>query len=122
MPVLRIGVLGFAVVALALLGVALAGHAMLWVIIGMLFLGNAFLGLVIPTGMVLALEEHGEMAGLASSLGGTLQMLAGGVMVILAGPFFDGTAVPMIATIALCAVLAFALSLLLRRSPETATT
>ena len=57
----------------------------------MLFVGNAFLGLVMPTTMVMALDPHPDIAGLASSLGGTLQMLTGGVMIALAGPFFDGT-------------------------------
>ena len=58
----------------------------------MLFVANAFLGLVIPSTMVMALDPHPDIAGLASSLGGTLQMLAGGLMIALAGPFFDGTA------------------------------
>ena len=60
--------------------------------------------------MVLALDDHGAEAGLASSLGGTLQMLAGGVIVAIAAPFLDGTALPMLVTIALCAVMEFALS------------
>ena len=67
----------------------------------MLFVGNAFLGLVMPTTMVMALDPHPDIAGLASSLGGTLQMLTGGAMIALAGPFFDGTATPMLAAIAL---------------------
>ena len=33
---------------------------------------------------------------MASSLGGTLQMVTGGAMMALAGPFFDGTAMPML--------------------------
>ena len=49
-----------------------------------------------PTTMVMALDPHPDIAGLASSLGGTLQMLTGGVMIALAGPFFDGTAPPMV--------------------------
>ncbi len=108
--VVRIGVLGFVATILVLLGLALVGLAGLPVIVGFLFLGNAFMGLVIPTTMVMALDDHGEIAGLASSLGGTLQMLAGGVMITLAGPFFDGTALPMIGAIAVCAVAAFAIS------------
>jgi len=36
-----------------------------------------------------------------------LQMLCGGVLTMLAGPFFDGTPRPMVAAIALSAVLAF---------------
>ncbi len=95
-------------VALAL--VAVAGFASLWVVIAGLFVANACLGLVIPTVMVLALEDHGDVAGMASSLGGTLQMLAGGAMIAVAAPFFDGSAVPMLVTIAVCAGLAFALS------------
>jgi MFS transporter, DHA1 family, multidrug resistance protein len=60
--------------------------------------------------MVLALDDHGAEAGLASSLGGTLQMLAGGAIVAIAAPFLDGTALPMLVTIALCGVTAFVLS------------
>ena len=44
----------------------------------MLFVGNAFLGVVMPTTMVMALDPHPDIAGLASSLGGTLQMVTGG--------------------------------------------
>ena len=69
----------------------LAGFGALPVIVALLFVANAFLGLVIPTTMVMALDPHPDIAGLASSLGGTLQMLAGGLMITLAGPFFDGT-------------------------------
>ena len=101
---------GFAFFTVALLIVALLGGATLPVTIGGLFLANACLGLVIPTTMVMALDDHGDIAGLASSLGGTLQMLVGGVLIALTAPFFDGTPVPMLAAIALCGVVAFALS------------
>jgi DHA1 family bicyclomycin/chloramphenicol resistance-like MFS transporter len=60
--------------------------------------------------MVMALDPHGEMAGLASSLGGTLQMVAGGLAITLAAPFFDGTALPMVAAIALCGAGALAVA------------
>jgi len=107
---LRWAVAGFAVFATILLGLALSGLASLPVIIIMLILANACLGLVIPTTMVMALDAHGDIAGLASSLGGTLQMLAGGAMITLSGPFFDGTALPMIAAIATCSWLAVLLA------------
>lgn len=107
---------GFALATLAVFALAALGVDALVVVIGGLFLANAGLGLVIPTAMVLALEDHGEEAGLASSLGGTLQMLTGGVMVALAGPFFDGTPVPMLATIAVCGVAAFGLSRVVSRT------
>lgn len=60
--------------------------------------------------MVMALDAHGGIAGLASSLGGTLQMLAGGLMIVAAGPFFDGTVTPMLGAIAVCGVLVLGLS------------
>lgn len=101
---------GFCFATLVLLALGLAGYVTLTVLVAMLFAANACLGLVIPTTMVMALDDHGDIAGLASSLGGTLQMLAGGIMITLAAPFFDGTALPMIAAIALCGVFAFAIS------------
>lgn len=101
---------GFAFWTVALLGLGLLGVANLWVTLAGLFLANACLGLVIPTTMVMALDEHGDIAGLASSLGGTLQMLAGGAMIAATGPFFDGTVVPMLAAIALCGVASFVLA------------
>jgi DHA1 family bicyclomycin/chloramphenicol resistance-like MFS transporter len=82
-----------------------------------LFCGNACLGLVIPTAMVMALEEHGEIAGLASSLGGTLQMMAGGLMVAVSAPFFDGTVLPMLAAIAVCGAVTLSLALIVMRQP-----
>jgi DHA1 family bicyclomycin/chloramphenicol resistance-like MFS transporter len=76
----------------------------------LLFIGYGFLGLVIPTAAVLALEEHGTIAGTASALMGTLQFVTAAVAMAIAGLFFDGTAVPMAMGIALCAVAAFVLT------------
>ena len=111
-PVMRRAVIGFALCACTLLALCLAGAGSLFVIIGLLFLGNACLGLIIPTTMVVALDAHGDIAGLASSLGGTLQMVAGGVMISLTSLVFDGTSIPMVAAIAVCAVLALGLALM----------
>jgi len=102
--------LGFAAFTAGLFAVALTGGMTLWLCVAGLFLANACLGLIIPTTMVMALDGHGRIAGLASSLGGTLQMLAGGMMILAVGPFFDGTATPMLGAIALCGVLVLALS------------
>ena len=57
----------FAVVTAGLLGLVLAGQGTLWVVIAGLAAGNACLGLIFPSTMVLALDEQGEKAGLASS-------------------------------------------------------
>jgi DHA1 family bicyclomycin/chloramphenicol resistance-like MFS transporter len=110
-PMLRVALWGFAGFAVINIALILSGVVSLPLIIGLLFMGNACLGLVIPTTMVMALDEHGDIAGLASSLGGTLQMVAGGVMVTLTAPFFDSTARPMIGAIAVCAVLSLVVAL-----------
>lgn len=111
----------YAVFSSLLLVVTLAGVDRLDVLIVLLFVAFAWLGLVIPATMVLALEDHGPIAGMASALGGTLQMVTGGVMILIVSLFFDGTARPMVAAIALCALGALALCLLtLRRSPAIA--
>jgi DHA1 family bicyclomycin/chloramphenicol resistance-like MFS transporter len=106
----------FAVIALALFGATLAGLDSLPVLMAALFLGFACLGLVAPSTAVLALEHHGAIAGTASALLGTLQLVCGAVVVALVSAFFDGTPLPMVAAIAGCAVVALVLShLSLRR-------
>ncbi len=107
-------VTGFLVVELILLTLTLAGFGTLPVVIAFLLCGNACLGLVIPSAMVLALDHHGDIAGLASSLGGTLQMVIGGLMIAVASPFFDGTVTPLVGAITFCAVAAFVLMKSLR--------
>ena len=101
-------VTGFMGFTLLLVGLVWLGIDYFALLVGLLICANACLGLVIPTAMVMALDDHGEIAGLASSLGGMLQMLSGGVMTMLAGPFFNGTPLPMVTAIAIAAVLAFA--------------
>jgi DHA1 family bicyclomycin/chloramphenicol resistance-like MFS transporter len=119
-PMMRMGVVGFAVATVLLLTLVLAGLGTLPVLMAMLFVANAFLGIVMPATFVMALEEHGEIAGLASSLGGTLQMVTGGLLVSLSATWFDATTpLPMVATIAGCGVMALGIGLaVLRRMPE----
>ncbi|RCS25440.1 MFS transporter [Phyllobacterium salinisoli] len=110
--VVRMAVAGYAAAMTLLLLVMMAGFQSLPVMAIFLFVGYGFLGLVLPTTAVLALEEHGEIAGTASALMGTLQFVAAAVAMGIAGAFFDGTALPMIAGIAACAIGAFLLTLL----------
>lgn len=109
-PVMRWATLGFAIATGSLFGAALLGWVGLASCIIGLGLGNACLGLIIPTTMVMALDDHGDIAGLASSLGGTLQMLTGGVIIAAFGGVFNESATPMIGVIALCASIALILS------------
>jgi len=113
-------VTSFMVLSLILLAVTLAGFTELAVLMVGLFLAFACLGLVIPSSMVMALEEHGPIAGVASALGGTIQFLTGAVMVTVASLVFDGTSVPMVAIIAACAVCAFIPARLTLRRPAPA--
>ena len=112
--------LGFALATFAGFGLALAGLASLPVTMASLFVGNIFLGVILPTAQVQALEEHGDNAGLASSLGGTMQMVAAGVLVAAAGPFLDGTVVPMLGAIAVCGLIALVLSRMIPRQAALA--
>ncbi|MDK8875197.1 multidrug effflux MFS transporter [Paracoccus sp. SSJ] len=105
--VISLAITGFAGLALVLSLVVLAGFDGLPVVIAGLFLANACLGLVMPTAMVMSLDPHPDIAGLASSLGGTIQMLTGGLMIAVTGPFLDNTAATMVPAIALCAALAW---------------
>ena len=101
--------------ALILFAITVSGVESLTALVVLLFLAFACLGLVIPATMVLALEEHGPIAGMASALGGTLQMVTGGLMIVVLSLFFNGTALPMVTAIALCAGGAFALTLVTLR-------
>jgi DHA1 family bicyclomycin/chloramphenicol resistance-like MFS transporter len=109
-PVVKKAVIGFASVMTLLLIVNLFGVARLDVMVVLLFIGYGFLGLIVPTTSVLALEEHGAIAGTASALMGTLQFVTGAVVMAFVGLFVDGSATPMIAGIAGCAILAFVFS------------
>jgi len=117
--VMRRAIWGFAAANVVLLALTLAGFGTLPVIMAVLFVGNACLGLVMPATFVMALEEQGDIAGLASSLGGTLQMVTGSILVSVTAPFFDGTPLPMVATITFCAVMALIVGeATLRRVPH----
>ena len=102
----KVAVTGYAVVMALLLLTNLIGVDRLDVLIGMMLLGFGFLGLVVPATAVLALDEHGAIAGTASALMGTLQFVTGAAVMAIVGFFVDGSARPMVAGIAGCAVVA----------------
>ncbi|AZO54070.1 MULTISPECIES: multidrug effflux MFS transporter [unclassified Mesorhizobium] len=108
--VVWVAVTGYATTMVALFAIMATGVDRLDVMAALLFVGYGFLGLVIPTTSVLAMEEHGEIAGTASALMGTLHFAIGALAMGVAGVFFDGTPLPMVAGITLCAVISFALA------------
>ena len=111
-------VLGFALAMVTLLALFAAGIDRLEVMIAFLFIGYGFLGLVLPTTSVLALEEHGAIAGTASAFIGTVQFVTGAVIMLFVGSFLNGTALPMIAGIAACAAASLALAQVTLRNSE----
>ena len=114
-------VTGFAVTMCALLALNLGGVDRLDVMIVMLMIGFGFLGLVVPTTSVMALDAHGPIAGAASALMGTLQLMMGAVVIAAMSAVVDGTARPMLGGIALAAVISLAMAwLTLRRKPRHA--
>jgi len=118
--VVRTAVTGFIVTAVVLGAVFIAGIDRLDVLATLLFIGYGFLGLVIPTTAVLAMDEHGAIAGTASALMGTLQLVTAAVVMGVVGSFFDGTAKPMVLGILVCAAIAFLLTqVTLRRKPAS---
>ncbi|MGA0539951.1 multidrug effflux MFS transporter [Neotabrizicola sp. VNH66] len=105
--VISLAITGFLAVTAALALLVWAGADALVFVVAGLFMANAFLGLVLPTAMVMSLDPHPDIAGLASSLGGTIQMLTGGAMIAVTGLFLSNTALSMVSAIALCAALAW---------------
>jgi DHA1 family bicyclomycin/chloramphenicol resistance-like MFS transporter len=110
MRVMRMAVSGFAFTLVALAVLMGAGFTSLPLLAVMLFIGYGFLGLVIPTTAVLALDEHGAIAGTASALMGTLQFVIAAIIIAISSLFADGTAVPMTAGIGMVAAIAFVLT------------
>ncbi|QKD03206.1 multidrug effflux MFS transporter [Mesorhizobium loti] len=108
--VVWVAVTGYASTMVVLFAIMATGVDRLDVMAALLFVGYGFLGLVIPTTSVLAMEEHGEIAGTASALMGTLHFAIGALAMGVAGVFFDGTPLPMVAGITLCAVISFTLA------------
>lgn len=88
----------------------LAGGDQLVVLIILYFIASAFMGLVIPTTSVLALEKHGAIAGTASALLGTLQMLGGAAAMGIVSLFATGKPLPMVVGMATGALIGVALT------------
>ena len=117
-PVIRAAVAGMALTMAILAAFVLSGFDSLPVMIVGLFIGYGFLGLVLPTSAVLSLENHGAIAGTASALSGALQFIIGAVVMAVGGIFAEDGAHPMIAVIAACAILAWAIAMTILRKPQ----
>lgn len=108
--VVKVAASASGVVMATLLTYYLLGGDQLAVLIVLYFIASAFMGLVIPTTSVLALEAHGAIAGTASALLGTLQMLAGAIAMQLVGLISTGKPLPMVIGMTLGALCGVALT------------
>lgn len=116
----KVAVTAYAVLMAIALLLQLAGVQDLAVMLGLLFVGYGALGLVVPATMVLAMDDHGPIAGTASALGGTLHFACGILVMGLLSPFANGAPVPMLVGIAGSAALACAFAWGTLRRPLTA--
>jgi MFS transporter, DHA1 family, multidrug resistance protein len=103
-------------VALAL--VAASGAGGLAGLLVPLFFCIASVGLVGPNTTAAAMAPYGRMAGSASALLGTLQFVVGAAAGMIVGALYNGTALPMAATIAGCCLAALACFRLLAARPR----
>ncbi|UJW73384.1 multidrug effflux MFS transporter [Rhizobium sp. SL42] len=118
---IRTAVAGFALASLTLFALFQLGLGSLPLMCVLLFVAYGFLGMVIPTSAVLALDGHGKIAGTASALMGTLQFVTASSVIGIATVFADGTALPMVTTVAACAVAVLLLATFtLREKPAPA--
>ncbi|MBE9606485.1 multidrug effflux MFS transporter [Acetobacteraceae bacterium H6797] len=91
-----------ATVLLVLTAVSGAGHFVLFAL--GLFLFLAPLGCIMPMASTLAMAPHGRSAGSASALLGVMQFGAGAVSGAAVGLLHNGSALPMVAVMAVCAL------------------
>jgi DHA1 family bicyclomycin/chloramphenicol resistance-like MFS transporter len=116
--VIRVAIVGQACATLLLLALILAGIDALPLVVVLLAAVFGFMGFILPSTFVLAMERHAARAGTASALIGTMNFAGGAAAVATVSPFINGTPLPMISGIAGCAVIVLlvGLTMLGRRS------
>jgi DHA1 family bicyclomycin/chloramphenicol resistance-like MFS transporter len=110
--------------AVSALGVVLAGASGVGGLLGILVplgLVLAAAGLALPNTPALALNRHGEAAGTAAALLGSVQFGVGALVAPLVGLFGGSSAVPMGAAMLAVTLLAGVLMALVRRDPTVRT-
>ncbi|MNR78798.1 Bicyclomycin resistance protein [compost metagenome] len=100
-------VLAPAVFGLSLAATAWTGFGGLWGLLLPIFGFVASLGFVFPNATASALEAHGQRAGFASALMGSLQFAIAAVASGMIGRLHDGSALPLAMVMATSGVFAF---------------
>nr|WP_272210038.1 multidrug effflux MFS transporter [Marinicella sp. W31]MDC2875894.1 multidrug effflux MFS transporter [Marinicella sp. W31] len=93
--VARIGASAYALSLIVLLGIELTIGAELWVMMGLLFVAMTALGAILTNCNMLAMDAHGQIAGVAAALTGALGFGLGALGTGLVSAFADGTAIPL---------------------------
>ncbi len=93
------------VFGILLVGLALTGAGGLFGLAAALFGFIACIGLILPNASALAMAPHGERAGSAAALLGTLQFALAAVAAMSVGAIHDASALPMAGIIAICGAL-----------------
>jgi MFS transporter, DHA1 family, multidrug resistance protein len=104
--IMRVAIGVIVIAALLLVLAAATGLGGLSGLLPPLFVCIAGYGLVAPNATAAAMASYGRIAGSASALLGTLQFSVGALAGILVGVLHNGTALPMAAMIAGCALAA----------------
>jgi DHA1 family bicyclomycin/chloramphenicol resistance-like MFS transporter len=104
--VAKLGAIVCAAAGLLMLAMQLAGIAALVPVCMLLFVMVMGIGSIMPTCNILAMEAHGAISGTAAALMGALGFGAGALGSFAIGILDDGTALPMIAVMAVCALAA----------------
>lgn len=104
----------YAMLALMLLSATLSGIDSLAVTAVLFFWMNACMGLMFPLTSIQAVEHHPDGAGAASALMGAIQFGFGALAGAGLSAISDGSALPLAATIAICALSAVATNYLAR--------
>jgi DHA1 family bicyclomycin/chloramphenicol resistance-like MFS transporter len=86
----------------------------LWPLLICVFVVVASVGAIMPMATALAMNDHPERAGSASGLLGFTQFTLGSAVVPLVGIAGAGTALPMVITMAACAISGIVLRVAIR--------
>jgi DHA1 family bicyclomycin/chloramphenicol resistance-like MFS transporter len=102
--ILSVAFIGNAFAGIVLVTLGATGAGGMWGLIGLLFVCLSGAGIIFPNVAALIMEPFGEVAGSASALLGTVQFGVAAGLGALVGVFHNGTAVPMTAGVAVCAL------------------
>jgi MFS transporter, DHA1 family, multidrug resistance protein len=107
---IRLALLAATAMASLALGLALTGVGGVWALVVVIGLFFVCFGLVAANGTTLALQPHAAMAGAAAAALGFSQTVVPSVVASAVALMYDGTAVPMLATILLLFALCLAIA------------